>query len=89
MFMILQLSRLRSASCGGCLEVMYVSDTIEGKRRIPEPTEVVSVIAIQRGTLDPNRFVMMSGDIDSRVTDPLNGTDDLLAWRAQSRQRVS
>ena len=65
-----------SADCGGCLEVIYVSDTIQGERRIPEPTEVVSVLAIQRGTLDPNRYVMMSGDIDSRVTDPLNGTDD-------------
>ena len=65
-----------SAACGGCLEVIYVSDTISGERRIPEPTEVVSVLAIQRGTTDPNRFVMMSGDIDSRVTDPLNGTSD-------------
>ncbi|MGJ8559814.1 MAG: M28 family metallopeptidase [Litorimonas sp.] len=63
-----------SAECGGCLEVIYVSDTISGERRIPEPTEVVSVLAIQRGTTDPNRYVMMSGDIDSRVTDPLNGT---------------
>jgi hypothetical protein len=65
-----------SADCGGCLEVIYVSDTIEGERRIPDPTEVVSVLAIQRGTIDPNRYVMMSGDIDSRVTDPLNGTSD-------------
>ncbi len=65
-----------SKDCGGCLEVIYVSDTIEGERRIPEPTEVVSVLAIQKGTIDPNRYVMMSGDIDSRVTDPLNGTDD-------------
>ena len=65
-----------SAACGGCLEVMYVSDTISGQARIPEPTEVVSVIAIQRGRLDPDRFVMMSGDIDSRVTDPLDGTSD-------------
>lgn len=65
-----------SKDCGGCLEVMYISDTIEGERRIPEPTDVVSVIAIQRGHTDPNRFVMMSGDIDSRVTDPLNGTSD-------------
>ena len=65
-----------SQDCGGCLEVIYVSDTIEGQRRIPEPTEVVSVLAIQRGTLDPNRYVMISGDIDSRVTDPLNGTSD-------------
>lgn len=63
-----------SAECGGCLEVIYVSDIVSGERRIPEPTEVVSVLAIQRGTTDPNRYVMMSGDIDSRVTDPLNGT---------------
>ncbi len=65
-----------SADCRGCLEVRYVSDFVEGERRIPERTEVVSVIAIQRGRLDPDRIVMMSGDIDSRVTDPLNGTSD-------------
>jgi Zn-dependent M28 family amino/carboxypeptidase len=65
-----------SAECGGCLEVIYVSDTISGETRIPEPTEVVSVLAIQRGTLDPDRYVMMAGDIDSRVSDPLDGTSD-------------
>ncbi len=65
-----------SAACGDCLEVIYISDTISGERRIPEPVEVVSVVAIQRGTADPNRMVVMSGDIDSRVTDPLNGTAD-------------
>lgn len=64
-----------SAACGGCLEVIYVSDTITGPR-IPQPTEVVNVIAIQRGTADPNRHVIMSGDIDSRVTDVLNATSD-------------
>ncbi len=65
-----------SAECGGCLEVIYVSDTISGETRIPDPVEVVSVVAIQRGTLDPNRMIVMSGDIDSRVTDPLDGTSD-------------
>ena len=65
-----------SKDCGGCLEVIYVSDTVEGENRIPDPTDVVNVLAIQRGSNDPNRYVMMSGDIDSRVTDPLNGTDD-------------
>ncbi|WP_339334489.1 M28 family metallopeptidase [uncultured Maricaulis sp.] len=65
-----------SADCGGCLEVMYISDTISGETRIPDPVEVVSVIAIQRGRIDPDRYVMMSGDIDSRVTDPLDGTSD-------------
>ncbi|WP_417486077.1 M28 family metallopeptidase [Maricaulis sp.] len=65
-----------SAECGGCLEVMYVSDTISGTARIPDPVEVVSVVAIQRGRIDPDRYVVMSGDIDSRVTDPLDGTSD-------------
>ncbi|HPF47341.1 MAG: M28 family metallopeptidase [Alphaproteobacteria bacterium] len=65
-----------SDDCGGCLEVMYISDTISGQDRIPNPTEVVSVVAIQRGEFDPNRYVSMSGDIDSRVSDPLNGVDD-------------
>jgi len=65
-----------SADCGGCLEVIYVSETISGEKRIPDPVEVVSVLAIQRGSVDPNRYVMMSGDIDSRVTDPMNGTSD-------------
>jgi Peptidase family M28 len=65
-----------SADCGGCLEVFYVGDTVSGERRIPGPTEVVSVIAVQRGTLDPERYVMMSGDIDSRVSDPMDFTSD-------------
>lgn len=65
-----------SADCGGCLEVMVQRETFSGERRIPEPTEVVNVVAILRGTTDPNRFVMMSGDIDSRVSDSMNATDD-------------
>jgi len=65
-----------SADCGGCLEVVTVSGTISGEPRIPEPTEVVSVLAIQRGTLDPDRIVMMTADIDSRVSDPMDYTSD-------------
>lgn len=65
-----------SKACGGCLEVYYQSEVISGEKRIPNPTEVVSVIAIQRGQTDPNRYVMMSGDIDSRITDVMNFTDD-------------
>ena len=65
-----------SAECGGCLEVRYSSGTVSGEERIPDPVEVVSVIAIQRGTADPGRYVIMSGDIDSRVSDPMNSTDD-------------
>ena len=65
-----------SAECGGCLEVFTVSDTISGEKRIPQPTEVVDVIAIQRGTLDPGRYVLMSGDIDSRVSDVMDAASD-------------
>lgn len=65
-----------SADCGGCLEVIEVSDTVSGTARIPESAEVVNIVAIQRGTRDPNRFVVMSGDIDSRVSDIMNSTDD-------------
>ena len=65
-----------SQECGGCLEVLFVSDFVAGEPRIPARTEIVNVIAIQRGTLDPQRIVMMSGDIDSRVSDPLDGVSD-------------
>ncbi len=65
-----------SAECGGCLTVYYQSETISGEKRIPDPTEVVSVIAIQKGASDPNRYVVMSGDIDSRVSDVMNFTSD-------------
>jgi len=64
-----------STDCGGCLEVFTVGDTVSGDR-IPEPTEVVNVVAVLRGTQDANRYVMMSGDIDSRVSDPLNAESD-------------
>jgi Zn-dependent M28 family amino/carboxypeptidase len=63
-----------SQQCGGCLEVIYQKQTFSGEKRIPNPTEVVNVIAIQKGNLDENRYIVMSGDIDSRVTDPLDYT---------------
>ena len=65
-----------SKACGGCLEVRYSSGIVQGEARIPGPVDVVSVIAIQRGSADPNRYVIMSGDIDSRVTDVMNATSD-------------
>lgn len=71
-----QSFRDMSRDCGGCLEVITVSGTVSGEDRIPEPTEVVSVLAIQRGTLDPGRIVMMTADIDSRVSDPMDSTSD-------------
>ena len=65
-----------SAECGGCLEVYFQSEVISNEKRIPEATDVVSVIAIQRGSTDPSRYVIMSGDIDSRVSDVMDFTSD-------------
>jgi len=64
-----------SAACGGCLEVRYVSEVVPPQRRIPDSTNVVNVVAVLRGTSDPNRYVMMAGDIDSRVADVMNAVD--------------
>ncbi len=65
-----------SRDCGGCLEIRDVRGIVSGEPRIPEPTEVVNILAIQRGTADPGRYVLMSGDIDSRVSDVMDATSD-------------
>ena len=64
-----------SSACGGCLDVMYISEVIPASRRVPEPTSIVNVVAIQRGTTDPNRMIIMSGDIDSRISNGSNAID--------------
>ena len=64
-----------SAACGGCLEVFYVSGMVGPAPRIPQPTNVVNVVAVQRGTSDTGRYVLLSGDIDSRVTDIMDAND--------------
>jgi len=64
-----------SAACGGCLEVFYVSGMVGPTARIPQPTNVVDVVAVQRGTSDSGRYVLLSGDIDSRVTDIMDAND--------------
>lgn len=67
-----------SESCNNCLEVFYQRDLVkEGENeRIVHDVWVVNVVAIQRGSKYPNKFIIMSGDIDSRVSDPTNFTSD-------------
>ena len=65
-----------SKGCKVPLEVITVSGMVGGFGRIPEPAEIVNVVAIQRGTLDPDRVVIMSGDIDSRVSDVMDAVSD-------------
>jgi len=64
-----------SKDCGGCIEVVTPSQVFTGKR-IPQPTEVMDVIAIKRGKTDPKRVIVMTGHLDSRVTDVMNATSD-------------
>lgn len=63
-----------STTCGDCLEVTYHRDLVKKgeNARIVKDVEVVNVVAIQRGTKYPDRYIIMSGDIDSRVSDPTN-----------------
>ncbi|HEX5006385.1 MAG TPA: M28 family metallopeptidase [Hyphomonadaceae bacterium] len=67
--------RKMSADCGGCLEIATPSDTVTGQR-YPTPTLVVDVVAIQRGTTDPNRVIIIQGHLDSRNSTNENVTDD-------------
>jgi len=57
-----------SADCGGCLEVFFHESVVPASRRVPNETGIVNVVAIQRGTVYPNRYVLMAGDIDSRAS---------------------
>jgi Zn-dependent M28 family amino/carboxypeptidase len=64
-----------SKECGGCIEVVTPSQVFTGKR-IPQPTEVMDVVAIKRGKTDPKRVIVMTGHLDSRVTDVMNAKSD-------------
>jgi hypothetical protein len=67
-----------SQACGGCLEVSYQSGIVPGEEgsRIPVDTRVVNVVAVLRGMTDPDRYVIHTGDIDDRVSDPNDFTSD-------------
>ena len=67
-----------SKSCSNCLEVFYQKNyyTKKDGPRIINPTWINNVLAIQKGKKYPNRYIIMSGDIDSRISDPTNYMDD-------------
>ncbi|WP_405210617.1 M28 family peptidase [Dokdonia sp. Asnod2-E02] len=67
-----------SQACNNCLDVFYQSDLVKKgtNPRIVKDVEVVNVVAVQKGSKYPNRYILMSGDIDSRISDPTNYTDD-------------
>lgn len=67
-----------SSGCSNCLNVFYQKDLVKkgDNQRIVHDVWVVNVLAIQKGSTYPNRYIIMSGDIDSRVSDPNNFTSD-------------
>lgn len=67
-----------SKDCSNCLDVFYQKDfvTTNDGERVPKDTWIVNVVAIQKGTANSNRYVIMTGDIDSRNSDPIDFTKD-------------
>ena len=67
-----------SENCNNCLEVFYQKDLVKKgeNERIVHDVWVSNVVAIQRGTKFPNRYIIMSGDIDSRISNPTNFMSD-------------
>ena len=57
------------------LGTLQTCDTVTG-RRVPTPTKVCNAVAIQRGTERPDDVVIITGHIDSRVSDVMNFTAD-------------
>ncbi|CDF79685.1 leucine aminopeptidase-related protein [Formosa agariphila KMM 3901] len=67
-----------SSTCNSCLNVFYQKDLVtkKGNSRVPHDAWVVNVVAVQKGTKYPNRYIIMSGDIDSRASDTMDFTTD-------------
>lgn len=65
--------------CGaGRLDVQFQSHVHPVAARIPRPTEIVNVVATLPGTqaASKDRYYVVSGHYDSRVTDVMNATSD-------------
>jgi hypothetical protein len=61
-----------AAASGGRMTVQQQSFVQEAGPRIPTPTTITNVIATLRGTASPERFYVVTGHLDSRVTDVLD-----------------
>jgi Zn-dependent M28 family amino/carboxypeptidase len=67
-----------STDCSNCLEVKEQHNLVSkgSGDRIVKDVNIVNILAIQHSKKNPKRFVMMSGDIDSRISDPNDYTND-------------
>src|SRR5690348_757490 len=65
-----------SKGCGGCLQIVTPSQVFTGTRMPKTGAEVMNVVAIQRGTTDPDRVIVMTAHLDSRRSDVMDATGD-------------
>ena len=65
-----------AAASDGRMTVELQSFVQAAGPRIPTPTTITNVIATLHGSTNPERVYVVSGHIDSRVTDVLNGEAD-------------
>lgn len=64
-----------SRDCNSCLSVITPSQSVTGARA-PQGAEIVDVVAVQKGSADPERVVVLTGHLDSRVSDIMNASAD-------------
>lgn len=67
-----------SKECKNCIQVFYQKDfvTTNVGERVPKDSWIVNVVAIQKGTKYSNRYIIMTGDIDSRNSDTMDYEGD-------------
>ncbi|MFL6163475.1 MAG: M20/M25/M40 family metallo-hydrolase [Jatrophihabitantaceae bacterium] len=65
-----------AATSGGRMTTELQSFVQPPASRIPVPTRITNVITTLRGSSSADRIYLVSGHIDSRVTDVMNFTDD-------------
>jgi len=65
-----------SKDCGGCLMVITPSQVFTGERTPKQGVEVMDVAAIQKGSSDPDRYVVMTAHLDSRNSDTMDAKGD-------------
>jgi hypothetical protein len=65
-----------AATSNGAMTVQKQSFVQPVSNRIPVPTTITNVIATLAGTASPQRYYVVTGHLDSRVTDVLDFTSD-------------
>jgi Peptidase family M28 len=73
---VFQQMQAIAATSSGRMTVQQQTFVQPAGSRIPTPTTITNVIATLKGTASPERFYVVTGHLDSRVTDVLNFTDD-------------